>query len=150
MVFSPHEIVGDDVVEIQIEIREDLPFWELAPQEEKGVVLLEFISVVQGKFRGIVTVTTDHGTLMVPVEITAISGGVHSSTEELDFENDFKAKDISCAWQTLNGGIASITCGDGIGHFRADALFKFASGTLTFPEEHHRIPVTLLNMGPSP
>ncbi len=59
--------------------------WVLEPFEEKGVIMLEFKSLLPGKFSGLVTVLTDEVTLMIPVDILAIRGGVHASLEEVDF-----------------------------------------------------------------
>lgn len=59
--------------------------WTIEPFAEKGVIMLEFKSLLPQKFSGMVTVITDEGPLLIPVDISAIKGGVHANMDGVDF-----------------------------------------------------------------
>ncbi|KAK3278976.1 hypothetical protein CYMTET_13119 [Cymbomonas tetramitiformis] len=59
--------------------------WEIGPHETKSIINLEFMSHTPGKYLGLVHVKTLRDTIIMPVDIHAIKGGIYRNPEEIDF-----------------------------------------------------------------
>ena len=59
--------------------------WHLGADEAKEVVRVNFTAAVAGKYVGYVHLNTDVASMIVPVEITAVDGGVHRHPQALHF-----------------------------------------------------------------
>jgi len=59
--------------------------WDIPPYERRQIVDLSFISSTPGRYQGFVNVKTSRDTLVIHVEVQVVKGGVHFTSEELDF-----------------------------------------------------------------
>jgi len=83
--------------------------WEIPPHESTSIVNVAFFSPNPGKFRGLVHVKTEAGTLIMPVDVHAIKGGIYRYPEELGFDTLTKTNEKSARRLSLvNSGTLPI------------------------------------------
>lgn len=62
-----------------------MKLWDVAPHARRSLIKLRFLSQKTGKFQGSVNIKTSKDMLIVPVDVSVVSGAVHKTPEELDF-----------------------------------------------------------------
>jgi hypothetical protein len=79
----------------------------------QAIINVEFFSQTPGKYLGLVHVKTMQETLIVPVDIHAIKGGLFRDPEEIDFGTLTDPKQMqSVAIRLLNSGLRSVAVMD--------------------------------------
>ena len=68
--------------------------WNIQPQGTKEIIRLSFKSHISGRYQGYVHVKTSRENMVLPVQVTVLSGGIHTTPESLDFGVITKADSI--------------------------------------------------------
>lgn len=116
-IFTTEEFLSLHEISDDAEAGKALPpaagtIWELDPGSERAVIRISMGSNMPGNYNGYVHLRTDKDTIVVPVELSVLDGGLHSIPAFVDFGHLTAVDEtVSISLEVLNSGsqIVAIT-----------------------------------------